>query len=91
MIKDLGNCGNQQKLERIMSAVQSAQGNKCCLVIFLDPLVYGKNSFMVTSENIQEVSFAEHNSDLLVIRDNKVIASLPWWDIIKVRVIWWYE
>lgn len=88
MIKDLGNCGNQQKLERIMSAVQSAQENKCCIVIFLDPLVYGKNSFMITSENIQEVSFAQHNDDLLVIRDNKVITSLPWWDIIKVRVIW---
>lgn len=88
MIKDLGNCGNPQKLERIMKAVKSAQENKCCLVIFLDPLVYGKNSFMITSENIQEVSFAEHTGDLLIIRDNKVVASLPWWDISKVRVIW---
>lgn len=88
MIKDLGNCGNPQKLERIMKAIKSAQENKCCLAIFLDPLVYGKNSFMVTSKNIQEVSFAEHDGDLLVIRDNKVVTSLLWWDIYKVRVIW---
>lgn len=88
MIKDLGNCGNPQKLERIMNAIKSAQENKCCLVIFLDPLVYDENSFMITSENIQEVSFVQHNDDLLIIRDNKVIDTLGWWDIYKVRVIW---
>lgn len=88
MIKDLGNCGNLQKLERIMKAVKSAQENRCRLVIFLDPLVYSKNSFMITSENIQEVSFAQHNDELLVIRDSKVIATFTWWDIYKIRVIW---
>lgn len=88
MIKDLGNCGNPQKLERIMKAVKSAQENRCCLVIFLDPLVYDKNSFMITSENIQEVSFAQHNDELLVIRDSNVIGTFAWWDIYKIRVIW---
>lgn len=88
MIKDLGNCGNLQKLERIMKAVKSAQENKCCLVIFLDPLIHGRNSFMITSENIQKVSFAKHNDELLVIRDSEVIATFTWWDIYKIRVIW---
>lgn len=89
IVNDFGNCGNPQKLDRIYNAIKSAQDNECGLVFRLDPVCYGTHSnIIIKHSEINEYSFATNNDDILVIRNNKVVSKIPWWDLFVIRVIW---
>lgn len=78
LIRNLGNCGNIDKLKRICRALDIAKNNQTKVVIVLDELVYGKN--MSVLEEINEYDF---NKRELIINGDV----FPWWDITKVNLI----
>lgn len=89
MIRDLGNCGNRGKLERIIKAWQSAKDNHCGAVIVLDELCYGKSGiFRFTPQEVYNLNIAGNENTLFLINGDKVVATYPWWDITKVNVLW---
>lgn len=89
MIRDLGNCGNTEKLVRIFKAWESAKENQCAIVIVLDEVVYGENNvFRFPSKAVQEFKLSANKNEIHLIHDNEVCATYPWWDIVKVNVLW---
>ena len=89
MIRDLGNCGNREKLTRILNAWQSAKNNHCGAVIVLDELCYGKSgTCRFTPEEVYNLEIAGDTRVLYLINKDKVVAQYPWWDITKVNVLW---
>lgn len=90
MIKDFGNCGNYEKVVRIQKAIKSAKQNQCGLVVVLDPLVYGtaNNCTHIKSENIAKYEFAFTSDNMHILYKGTCLESVPWWDIIRVNVVW---
>lgn len=89
ILNDFGNLGNPQKLERVLNAIKSAQDNECGLVFRLDPLVYGEHSnIIIKHSEINKYNFAISGDEIFVIRDNKVVSKICWWDLFIIRVIW---
>lgn len=82
LIRNLGNCGSLQKLDRIMKGINVAQRYKCSLAIVLDPLVYGKNVKIYSYEEISNIEINFNKTDLFIGKD-----IYPWWDIDKVNVL----
>lgn len=82
LVRDLGNFGNLQKLERIIEGINTAKKHQCALVIAVDPLVYGQNikTYSYSELNIAEVDF--NKTQLFIGKD-----SYPWWDIVRVNVL----
>ena len=78
LIRNLGNCGNFAKLERICKALDIAKKNQTQVVIVLDELVYGKNMLVIT-----EVKNYDFNKTNIIVNDEQI----PWWDITKVNLI----
>ena len=88
MIQDFGNCGNTHKILRILKAFRCAKDNQCALVIVLDPLVYDNKPLRISDEDLRRVDMA-YDKDALYISVNNVVKwTLPWWDIVKVSVVW---
>ena len=88
MIQDFGNCGNPHKIITILKAFRIAKDNQCALVIVLDPLVYDNKPLRISDENLRRVDMA-YDKNTLYISVNKVVNwTLPWWDIVKVSVVW---
>lgn len=89
MIRDCGNCGNREKLERIIKAWQSAKDNHCGAVIVLDEVCYGKSGISRFSpKEVYDLDIAGNDNVLFLINGDKVVATYPWWDITKVNVLW---
>lgn len=78
LIRDFGNCGNFDKLNRINTALTVAQDNHTAIVIVLDEKVYGHS---VT--RFDEVTSYDFNKTDIIING----MTFPWWDIIKVNLI----
>lgn len=89
MISDFGNCGNYSKVIRIQKAIKSAKQNQCALVIVLDPLIYGSNNLTrIKSEEVAKYEFAFTSEDMHILHNSNYLESIPWWDIIRINVIW---
>lgn len=89
MIRDLGNCGNNEKLQRIIKAWNSAKENHCGVVIVLDELCYGKSGISRFSpQEVYDLEIAGNEHELYLIHDKEIVCRLPWWDITKVNVLW---
>lgn len=88
MIRDLGNCGCIEKAHRIHSAIQNAKENKCGLVIKLDPLVYGNPNYLFSPIEVEKWDFTFDRDNLFIISEKDLFLKLPWWDIVKVNVLW---
>lgn len=89
MIKDFGNCGNFEKTVRIQKAINSAKQNQCAIIFVLDPLVYGSNNLThVKSENIAKYEFAFTTNTMHIMYQGCCLESVPWWDIVRVNVVW---
>ena len=82
LIRDLGNFGSLQKLDRIIKGIEVAKRYQCSLVIVLDPLVYGKNKKVYTSVELSEAEINFNKAELFIGKD-----TYPWWDIDRVNVI----
>ena len=82
LIRDLGNFGSLQKLDRIIKGIEVAKRYQCSLVIVLDPIVYGKNKKIYTSIELNEVEINFNKTELFIGKD-----TYPWWDIDKVNVL----
>lgn len=88
MIRDLGNCGCIEKAHRIHSAIQNAKENKCGLAIKLDPLVHGNPKYLFSPIEVKNLDFAFDRDNLFIISEEDLFLKLPWWDIVKVNVLW---
>ena len=82
LIRDLGNFGSLQKLDRIIKGIEVAKRYQCSLVIVLDPLVYGKNKKVYKSIELSEAEINFNKAELFIGKD-----VYPWWDIDRVNVI----
>lgn len=82
LIRNLGNCGNLQKLERIIEGIKVAKRHQCSLVIALDPVVWGKNITVYSYEELRDVEINFNKDELFIGKD-----VYPWWDIDKVNVL----
>ena len=82
LIRDLGNFGSLQKLDRIIKGIEVAKRYQCSLVIVLDPIVYGKNKKVYTSVELSEAEIDFNKAELFIGKD-----TYPWWDIDRVNVI----
>lgn len=89
MIKDLGNCGNYEKVVRIQKAIESAKQNQCGLVFVLDPLVYGSNNLThIKHTNVPRYAFDFTTDTMHIMYEGTCLESVPWWDIVRVNVVW---
>ena len=89
MIRDLGNCGNFAKLQRILKAWKSAKDNHCGAVIVLDELCYGKTGISrFTPQEVYDLNMSGDDRLLYLTNGDKIVATYPWWDIVKVNVLW---
>ena len=82
LIRDLGNFGSLQKLDRIIKGIEVAKRYQCSLVIVMDPLVYGKNKKVYKSIELSEAEINFNKTELFIGKD-----TYPWWDIDRVNVI----
>ena len=82
LIRDLGNFGSLQKLDRIIKGIEVAKRYQCSLVIVLDPLVYGKNKKVYKSIELSEAEIDFNKAELFIGKD-----AYPWWDINRVNVL----
>lgn len=83
LVRNLGNCGNLQKLKRIMEGIKVAKKCQCSLVIAIDPLVYGDDNVRVyTYEELSNAEVDFNKTDLFIGKD-----TYPWWDIVRVNVL----
>lgn len=78
LIREMGNMGGLNKLMRIDQAIEIAKTYKVKVVLGLDPVVYG-NSLVV----IDQIDSYDFNKTEITINGN----SYPWWDIIKLNLI----
>jgi hypothetical protein len=88
MIQEFGNCGNTHKILRILKAFRCAKDNECAFVIVLDPLVYDNKPLRISSDDLKAVAMAYDKDTLYISVHNVVKWTLPWWDIVKVSVVW---
>ena len=89
MVKDFGNCGNYEKVVRIQQAIKSAKENKCAIVFVLDPLIYGSDNLThVKSVNVAKYDFAFTTDTMHIVFNGSCLESIPWWDIVRVNVVW---
>lgn len=89
MVKDFGNCGNYEKVVRIQQAINSAKQNKCAIVFVLDPLIYGSDNLThVKSVNVVKYEFAFTTDTMHIMHQGSCLESIPWWDIVRVNVVW---
>lgn len=73
---------------RIMKAFRCAKDNKCAFIIVLDPLCYDCKPLKISSEDLSAVEMV-HDKDTLYISVHNVVKwTMPWWDIVKVSVVW---
>ena len=82
LIRDLGNFGSLQKLDRIIKGIEVAKRYQCSLVIVMDPLVYGKNKKVYKCIELSEAEINFNKAELFIGKD-----TYPWWDIDRVSVI----
>lgn len=82
LIRDLGNFGSLQKLDRIIKGIEVAKRYQCSLVIVMDPLVYGKNKKVYKCIELSEAEINFNKAELFIGKD-----VYPWWDIDRVSVI----
>lgn len=82
LIRDLGNLGSLQKLDRIIKGIEVAKKYQCFLVIVLDPIVYGKNAKIYSYEELRNADINFNKDELFIGKD-----TYPWWDIDKVNVL----
>lgn len=82
LIRDLGNFGNLQKLDRIIKGIKVAKSYQCSLVIVLDPVVWGKNIIIYSYEELHNAEINFNKDELFIGKD-----TYPWWDIDKVNVL----
>lgn len=82
LIRDLGNFGSLQKLDRIIKGIEVAKRYQCSLVIVMDPLVYGKNKKVYKCIELSEAEINFNKAELFIGKD-----VYPWWDIDRVGVI----
>lgn len=82
LIRDLGNFGNLQKLDRIIKGIKVAKSYQCSLVIVLDPVVWGKNITIYSYEELRNAEINFNKDELFIGKD-----TYPWWDIDKVNVL----
>lgn len=82
LIRDLGNFGNLQKLDRIIKGIKVAKNYQCSLVIVLDPVVWGKNITIYSYEELRNAEINFNKDELFIGKD-----TYPWWDIDKVNVL----
>lgn len=88
MLQEFGNCGNIHKILRILKAFRCAKDNECALIIVLDPLCYNDKPLRISSDDLKAVAMAYDKDTLYISVHNVVKWALPWWDIVKVSVVW---
>ena len=71
-----------------MKAFRCAKDNKCAFIIVLDPLCYDRKPLKISSEDLSAVELAYDNDTLYISVHNVVKWTMPWWDIVKVSVVW---
>lgn len=79
LIREYGNMGSLNKLERITQALDVAKRFGTKVAISLDPLVYGGDNVTIL-EGVKDYDF---NKSELFVGEH----TFPWWDIQKVNLI----
>ena len=82
LVRNLGNCGSLRKLERIVEGINTAKEHQCSLAIAMDPLVYGKNVKVYHSIELSKAEINFNKTELFIGKD-----TYPWWDIVRVNVL----
>ena len=82
LIRNLGNFGSLQKLDRIIKGIEVAKRHQCSLVIALDPIIYGKNAKIYSYEELRNADINFNKDELFIGKD-----TYPWWDIDKINVL----
>lgn len=87
-LNELGNCGCSLKVSRIMDAFRIAKREDCALTIVLDQLVYGKTNCLIkfSKEEIKQSQYS-FTDDTLTVTVGEHKYPFPWWDIVKIHVI----
>ena len=70
LIREMGNCGNLDKLKRIDTAIKVAIRYDAEIAVVLDPLVYNNCKF-----KIKKVESYDFNSNDIIING----ITIPWW------------
>ena len=82
LIRNFGNFGNLQKLDRIIKGIEVAKRYQCSLAIALDLIVYGNNQKIYSYEELRNAEINFNKDELFVGKD-----TYPWWDIVRVNVL----
>lgn len=88
MIREMGNCGCIEKVQRIFYAIQSAKINKCGLAIKLDEKIYTNPKYLFSPEEVVNFEFSFNKDTMYIISEEDLFLKLNWWDIVKVNVLW---
>lgn len=88
MIKEMGNCGHTDKVIRIFKAWKNAKKNNCGIVFVFDECVYGKAYRNLSAGEVADISLVADLNDIHFVHHGKIVETFPWWDIVKVNVLW---
>ena len=69
LIRNLGNFGNLQKLDRIIKGIEVAKRYQCSLAIALDPIVYGNNNKIYSYEELRNAEINFNKDEVFVGKD----------------------
>lgn len=73
---------------RILHALKVAQENKCDVFIILNPNLFKEHRLTFSAETITDATFAIHDDEILIIKNDIVIYAFSWIYTIYVDVIW---
>jgi hypothetical protein len=73
---------------RILHALKVAQENKCGVFIILNPNLFKENRLTFSTETITDATFAIHDDEILIIKNDIVIYTFSWVYTSYVDVIW---
>lgn len=72
----------------ILHALKIAQENKCDVFITLDPNLFKEHRLIFSAETIADATFAIHDDEILIIKNDIVIYTFSWIYTNYVDVIW---
>lgn len=73
---------------RILHALKVAQENKCGVFIILNPNLFKEHRLTFSTETITDATFAIHDDEILIIKNDIVIYTFSWVYTSYVDVIW---
>ena len=72
----------------ILNALKSAKENKCTVFVILNPNFFKENRLTFSIETIADSTFAIHDEEILIIKNDVVIYTFSWIYTDFVDVIW---